>query len=307
MIIDLTDETKAVIQEVVLPDASSDIKVYVKRLDLIHPHITGNKWYKLKYNLAKALADGYDKLLTFGGAFSNHIYSTAAAGKEAGLKTIGIIRGEEHLPLNPTLSFTDSMGMELHYKSRSIFRKIHTGEYFDEIKNEFGHVYILPEGGSNELAVKGCAQIPGTIDREFDYLCTPCGTGGTISGLIAGSRKGIATIGFPVLKGGEFLEEDIKKLLSLAGSDNSAYWKLFTDYHFGGYAKLKFQLVEFKGWFEERNNIPLDYIYTCKMFYGINDLLKKGYFNKGTIVMALHTGGLQGNAGMQYNVDKIMK
>ncbi len=176
----LVDESKAVLNEKRLPGVTSDISILLKRLDLIHPHITGNKWYKLKHNLQKAEDEGYDTILTFGGAFSNHIYSTAAAGRELGFKTIGIIRGEEYLPLNPTLEFAVEQGMKLVHEDRRTFRLIHTGEYFDEIKKVFGDVYILPEGGTNEFAVKGCAEIPYCINLDYNYLYTPCGTGGTL-------------------------------------------------------------------------------------------------------------------------------
>lgn len=294
---DLVDESKAVLQEIELPKYFPKVKLFIKRIDLIHPQISGNKWYKLKYNLLYAQSMGVKTILTFGGAYSNHIYATAAAGNILGINTIGIIRGEEHLPLNSTLSFASEKGMRIVYKDRQKFTEIHTGLYYEDIKNEFGNVYLLPEGGSNELAVKGCAEIVHKIGVDFDFLCAPCGTGATTAGLIAGTNSNKSIIGFSALKG-EFLNDYVSNLLLKSTGEYFDNWSINTDYHFGGYAKLKPDLIEFTKEFYRTYNIQLDYIYTAKMMYGLFDLIKKGYFDSNKTIISLHTGGLQGNEGM---------
>lgn len=279
--------------------ASNKIYLYVKRIDQIHKNISGNKWYKLKYNLEKAKSLGYKCILTFGGAYSNHIYATSAACNLLQIKNIGIIRGEEHLPLNPTLSFAKTQGMELHYIDRSLYREKYSQEFIYELKKQFGDFYLIPEGGTNELAVKGCSEIPSTIDIDFDFICTPVGTGGTLAGLICGINASQKAFGFSVLKGGDFLIENVKTLTEYFGNKGSTNWDINLDYHFGGYAKLNDELVRFVKKFEIDNNIQLEPIYTGKMFYGIYDLIRKEYFPEGSKIVALHTGGLQGLDGLK--------
>ncbi|HKI78772.1 MAG TPA: pyridoxal-phosphate dependent enzyme [Ignavibacteriaceae bacterium] len=280
---------------------NSGIELYVKRLDLTHPEISGNKWYKLKYNLVEAENKGYKKLLTFGGAFSNHIYATAAAGNLFNFETIGIIRGEEHLPLNHTLNFATSKGMKLFYLDRSSYREKTSSKALSLLKEKFGEFYLIPEGGSNQLAVKGCSEIIGEIGIPFDYICTACGTAGTLAGLSTGLNPTQKAIGFSVLKGGSFLNDNVKQLLTNFGETKN--YKIITDYHFGGYAKITIELIEFINSFEKRHNIKLEPIYSAKMFHGIYDLLKNSYFKEGSKIIALHNGGLQGLEGLK---DKIM-
>lgn len=303
----LNEEAKLPFQEVKLPGEISLNKVYIKRLDLIHPFISGNKWYKLKYNLSEARKLGLKTILTFGGAYSNHIYATAAAGKEFGFDTIGIIRGEEHLPLNPTLQFAASCGMKLVYINRSNYRLKHTNNFQEKLVEQFGKVYIIPEGGTNCLAVKGCSEIPALIDIDYNYICTACGTSGTISGVIAGSSNDKRIVGFSALKGGDFLIEQTKQNLSNCEKQDLGNWEIKCGYHFGGYAKINNDLIMFIEEFEKLNSIQLDYVYTGKMMFGIHDLLKKGYFNKGSNIVALHTGGLQGNAGIESRIKLMTK
>ncbi|MEW6195019.1 MAG: pyridoxal-phosphate dependent enzyme [Bacteroidota bacterium] len=298
---------KAIEQEIVLPDYQNKVKVFIKRLDLIHPHISGNKWFKLKYNLHTASENGYNTLLTFGGTYSNHIYATSAAGKLFGFNTIGIIRGEEHLPLNSTLQFAADNGMQLHYVTRSDYRKKHTEEFQNSLREKFGNVYIVPEGGTNPLALKGVAEIPSLIQAELDYICAACGTAGTLSGLIAGLEGKKNLLGFSVLKGGNFLIDSAEKLVEEYTQKKFSNWTINLNYHFGGYAKINRTLIEFVKEFEKLNGIQLDYIYTGKMLYGIFDLLKSGYFKKNERIIALHTGGLQGNEGMIKRYQSIMK
>lgn len=276
-----------------------NVKLFIKREDLIHPDISGNKWYKLKYNLIEARKSGYKKLLTFGGAYSNHIYATAAAGKEFGFETIGVIRGEEHLPLNPTLSFAQSRGMQFFYLDRFLYRDKYNENILDKLKNIFGEFYLIPEGGSNKLAVKGCSEIISGISIPFDFICTASGTGGTLAGLAAGLNSKAKAVGFAVLKGGEFLKDNVMNLLSEHGINNSLNWELITDYHFGGYAKSNLELNNFCKEFKANFNIEIEPIYTGKMLWGIFDLIQKNYFPENSTIIALHSGGLQGLNGLR--------
>jgi len=271
----------------------SEVRVLIKREDQNHSFVSGNKWWKLKYNLEEAFKAGKTTLLTFGGAYSNHIYATAAAAHELGLKSIGIIRGEETLPLNATLSFAKARGMQLHYVSREAYRSKTKTSFIEQLHKQYGDFYLIPEGGANELAVKGCAEFAEQLKHEvhFDYLCLPMGTGGTIAGMIEGLDESKKVIGFPSLKGATFLEDEIKKYTSKKN------WQLVYDYHFGGYAKVTKELTEFMDQFEKQFNIPLDPIYTSKMVFGIMDLIKKKFFEAGSTILAIHTGGLQGRAG----------
>lgn len=288
-------------QEIYLPILKEKrIKLFLKREDLIHPQISGNKYRKLKYNLITAHEKGFDKILTFGGAFSNHIAAVAAIGKMVGFKTIGVIRGEELIDKigeNNTLSYAKSCGMQFKFVSRTDYREKQSSTFLDRIQKEFGDCYILPEGGTNELAVKGCEEILIEKDASFDVICTSVGTGGTISGLINCSKVSQQVLGFPALKG-EFLKNDICKFVS---KNN---WELLNDYHFGGYAKVTKELVEFINDFNKMTEIPLDPIYTGKMVFGILDLIKTGYFKSGTKILGIHTGGLQGIYGMNKELSK---
>jgi 1-aminocyclopropane-1-carboxylate deaminase len=276
-----------------------ELTLWVKREDLLHPHISGNKWRKLKYNLQEVKAQGKETIVTFGGAYSNHIAATAAAGAEFGFKTIGIIRGEEHLPLNPTLAFATQQGMELHYISREAYRQKSEPDFLATLDEKYNQPYIVPEGGTNQLAVKGCAEILDDITIDYDVICCASGTGGTIAGIIAGLKGQKQVLGFPALKGGDFLNDEIAQLVYNYSGENYRNWQLITDYHFGGYAKLKPELLEFILAFQEQHNIPLEPVYTGKLFFGLFDLISNGYFTKGTRIIAVHTGGLQGNAGFR--------
>lgn len=292
---------KARNQEIKLPFlGQKEISLFIKREDELHPRISGNKYRKLKYNLIEAQKSGYSNLLTFGGAFSNHIAATAFAGQQYGLKTIGVIRGEELLAkwhLNPTLAFAHENGMHFKFISRASYRSKENLELLKVLKGEFGAFYHLPEGGTNALAIKGCEEILSENDKDFDYVAVAAGTGGTISGIINASIQKQSVLGFPALKG-DFLKEDICKF---AEKEN---WQLILDYHFGGYAKVNTHLIEFINDFKKNTGIPLDPIYTGKMMYGLLDMVKKGKFKKGTKILAIHTGGLQGILGMNENLKK---
>ena len=269
-------------------------RILVKREDLNHPFVSGNKWWKLKYNLQEAQRFGKDTLLTFGGAYSNHIYATAAAARELGLKSIGIIRGEKTDPLNHTLAFAESCGMKLHYVSREEYRHKTEVAFIQKFHDQFGDFYLIPEGGTNELAVKGVVEFASTLINkvDFDYLCLPVGTGGTMAGMVQGFAGKKNILGFSVLKAGWFLNDEVKNW-----SDNLFdNWSIVKDYHFGGYAKTTNELLEFMNGFEQQYQLPLDQVYTAKMMFGIFDLVQKGFFKKGAIILALHTGGVQGRS-----------
>ncbi len=269
-------------------------QVFLKPEYLIHPKISGNKYRKLKYNLKEATRQNKKIILTFGGAFSNHIAAVAGAGKAFKLKTVGVIRGEElydKIEKNPTLKFAQDCGMIFKFVSRDAYRDKTSLVFIQELKDTFGEFYFIPEGGTNALAVKGCEEILIETDAQYDYICCSVGTGGTMAGLINSSFPNQKILGFPALKG-DFLQEEIPKFASKTN------WQLITDYHFGGYAKINQELISFMNTFKAQYNIPLDPIYTGKMMFGIFDLIKRGFFPKNSKILAIHTGGLQGVEGM---------
>lgn len=273
---------------------TNSVSLTIKREDLNHPFISGNKLRKLKYNLLQAKAKNKETLLTFGGAFSNHIAAVAYAGKEQGFKTIGIIRGDElwdKIEENPTLRFAQENGMKFEFVSRDDYRLKNENAFIEKLRNKFGDFYLVPEGGTNELAVKGCEEILTEEDSAFDYVCCAVGTGGTISGLINSAMPNQKVLGFPALKG-DFLTDEIR---IFAKKDN---WNLISDYHFGGYGKVDLELIEFINTFFEETKIPLDPIYTGKMVFGVIDLINKNYFPAHSKILLIHTGGLQGIDGM---------
>lgn len=274
------------------------VRLLMKREELNHPFVSGNKWWKLKYNLEEAERQKSKTVLTFGGAYSNHIYATAAAAKELGLKSIGIIRGERTLPLNQTLSFAESCGMYLQYLPRSTYREKRKDNLIEQLRRQHGEFYLIPEGGSNDLAVKGVKEFACTLKSiPFDYLCAPVGTGGTLAGLITAFGNSKQIVGFSALKGGEFLEDEIIAFLGDTG--HYASWQLETAYHFGGYGKVTKELLAFLNNFQSGHGFALDPIYTGKMMAGLFDLIQQGYFRVGTVILAIHTGGLQGWSGIK--------
>ncbi len=276
------------------------VGLYLKRDDLIHPQISGNKWRKLKYNLLEAHRQGHHTLLSFGGAYSNHLYAVAAAGRDFGFRTVGLVRGEETLPLNPTLTFARACGMTLEYVPRTAYRDKTDAGWRASLRERFGDFYLLPEGGSNALAVRGVAEGVGEIDLDWTYLCCPCGTGGTLAGLVAGAAGHGQVVGFSALKGGDFLHAEVGRLLqeyealTARPVATHANWQVQPGYHFGGYARVQPALLAFIRRFEGENGIRLEQVYTAKMLYGVEDLLGAGFFPRGTAVVALHTGGVQG-------------
>lgn len=272
------------------------VELAIKRLDLIHPLISGNKFFKLKYNLEEAVNEGYKSILTFGGAYSNHIQASSAASKLFGLNSIGLIRGEETLPLNPTLDFAQSQGMKIEYVNRADYRRKNETEYLDELKKKYPNCFIIPEGGTNSLAIQGTAEILEDGDKDYSDIILSIGTGGTFTGILKSLQPNQKALGISSLKG-SFINKEISELLEKNQILTNGEWEINTAYHFGGYAKYNQVLIDFIWEFYESFGIVLDPIYTGKMMFGIWDLIKKDQFLKGSKVLAIHTGGLQGNFG----------
>jgi len=287
--------------EILLPVLKAhDVTLYLRREDRIHLLLSGNKYRKLKYNVQEAVSKKHHRLITFGGAYSNHIPATAYAAKETGLEAVGVIRGEELSSIwanNPTLFMAHQLGMKFNFITREEYRRKDTDEFLKNLLELYGPAYIIPEGGTNALAIKGCEEILEDTDEVFDVICCSVGTGGTLAGLSNAAKKHQQLIGFPALKG-DFLQKDICKF---ALNKN---WTLCNEYHFGGYAKVTRELVTFINEFKELTGVPLDPVYTGKMMFGILDKVAKGEFRKGCRILAIHTGGLQGIEGMNNYLKK---
>ena len=269
--------------------ARRGVRLFLKRDDLIHPGLPGNKWRKLKYNLDAAAAGRYGTLLTFGGAYSNHIRAVAAAGRYFGYSTIGIIRGEEHLPLNPTLAYAAERGMRLTYMDRAAYRDKHSSTTVAALRRRFGDFYLLPEGGSNAHAVRGAMELPAELAIDYDTICCPCGTGGTLAGIAAGLPPGRRALGFSVLKGGGFLVDEVHRFQGAAGVPTTN-WAVELDYHFGGFARRTAGLDGFTADFRDRHGIELEWVYVAKMLYGVFAMIECAAFAPGESIIAVLTG-----------------
>ncbi len=276
------------------------VHVSIKRDDLIHPYIQGNKWRKLKYNLLKAKELGLKRLVTFGGAFSNHIHATAAVGQLFAFETIGIIRGERSDKGSPTLAFAEAAGMQITFLNRTDYRHRKDPDFLASIARKYPDAYIIPEGGSNALALKGVAEIITETDTQWAdrpplTWCAAVGSGGTLAGLIRAAGAHDQVLGFSALKG-DFVDDMVAGFLDQAYTN----WQIKKDVHWGGFAKWKPELIQFINDFYERTRIPLDPIYNGKLWYGLNQLILDGYFPKGSHVMVIHSGGLQGVNGFRH-------
>ncbi len=274
--------------------AQKEIELWIKRDDLIHPVISGNKWRKLKYILNHALTLNAHTIVSMGGAYSNHCHALAFAGKQLNLKAKAYIRGERPKKLNPTLQDIIDWGMELTFISRSEYRQLRDFKKQDDLPTLQKGEYWLPEGGSTKLALRGVGGIINEIELAYDFLCVPCGTGTTLAGLINSAPTHSQVIGFSALKGADFLVKDVKKILGKDKS-NRLNWSIQLDYHFGGFAKYNNDLLLFIEDFNKQHNIEIEPVYTGKMFYGLFDLIRQDYFRPGQKIVAIHTGGLQGN------------
>lgn len=271
------------------------VRLWIKREDLNHPFVSGNKWWKLRYNLEHAIGLSHDTLLTFGGAYSNHLFAVAAAAAALNLKSIGVVRGEETLPLNSTLSFAKKAGMQLHYLSRQLYREKSSAGFVEELERKFGKFFLIPEGGTNADAVRGCREWGANLVAEvdFDILCLPVGTGGTLAGLVQSLRAHQQAIGFSVLRNGSFLVAEVQRWLPPGGHPT---WRIETRFDFGGYAKRTESLRNFMSAQQSAHRLPLDPVYTAKTLYGIYAMVRDGAFPRSTRILMIHTGGLQANS-----------
>lgn len=269
------------------------VELWVKRDDLLHPVISGNKWRKLKYVLDDALAMSADTLVSMGGAYSNHLHALAYAGQCLGLRTVGLVRGEQPAASNPTLDDLRAWGMRLQFVPRTEYRELRQHKRWDSLPGRAPGEYWLPEGGAAALALRGVGEIVQEIDLPYDYLCTACGTGTTLAGLVSAAPVGTTVLGFAALKGAEFLHGEVAALLRATPGAQCA-WSVNGDFHCGGFGRVTPALHEFVRSFEIATGIPVEPIYTGKLFFGLDALLRQGYFPPGTRIVALHTGGLQG-------------
>ena len=283
-----------------------NVEITIRRDDLLHPLISGNKFRKLKYNIQEAQNNNFKGLITFGGAYSNHILATAAAAKEYNFKCIGIIRGDElkdNYRENPTLKFAEELGMQFIFVSREEYKERNTEFYNNHLSLIYPDYYIVPEGGTNSLAVKGCEEIITTTDSMYNFICCATGTGGTISGIINSLHQNQKALSFPVLKD-QSLHSTIKSLIKYPEKEN---WDIVDTYHFNGYGKVNDELIKFINQFFNTFDIPLDPVYTGKLFYGIFDMIDHKIFNPNDKILAIHTGGLQGIHGMNQLLKKKNK
>jgi 1-aminocyclopropane-1-carboxylate deaminase len=316
-----------------------NIRFFLKRDDLLNvffskiifgdhnmtQSVSGNKFRKMKYNLLYMQNTNIKRLLTFGGAFSNHIHATAAAGLLFGIETIGVIRGEEAANLSPTLRFARDCGMVLHFVNRTDYREKEV--LMNSLKAQFGDFYYLPEGGTNDLALRGAAEIVGEIETQLDgippdYISVPCGTGGTIAGIISAANSATHVLGFSALKG-DFLQNEVTNLLNMPQNavytegvlplisegekiQNPKNWSINTEFHFGGYARWTPELISFINNFKEKHNIALDPIYTGKMVFGLYKLIESGVIPPNSTVVGVHTGGIQGIEGFNQRFGNLI-
>ncbi|WP_068544969.1 1-aminocyclopropane-1-carboxylate deaminase/D-cysteine desulfhydrase [Thalassotalea crassostreae] len=276
-----------------------NISVMIKRDDLIHPVISGNKWRKLKYNLLQAKAENKNTILSFGGAFSNHIHALAYACNVQDLNSIGIIRGEPEYANNFTLRWSKHWGMDLNFVDRKTYKQRDNPDYIDQLSIQYPNAYIVPEGGSNELALPGMGEVITEINEQadFDYLLTPVGSGGTLAGLVKADNNKHKLLGISVLKQQGYLDDEVNKLLE---SDDNRFknWQILNDFHRGGYAKYKKEDAKRIYQFSQQTGIPFEPVYSGKMLLAFLDLLEQGYFPEKSKIVLLHTGGLQGLGGM---------
>ena len=282
----------------------------MRRDDLIHPELSGNKFYKLYFNLQQAVEAGHTRVLSFGGAYSNHIHALAAAGKTYGLETVGVIRGPEPAEYSPTLQDAARWGMQLHFVDRSAYRLKDTAAMREQLESELGAAYIVPEGGANLLGARGCAMMAKATQAQLacDALCVAVGTGGTLAGIASALEGEAEAIGIPVVKGDIYREGGlVDEVSSLLGelieakgrAEPAAHWQLLEGYHGGGYGKCTPSLTAFIHRFERDTGVPVEPVYTAKLFRAIEQLALDGYWRRGTRLVAVHTGGLQGRRGFQ--------
>ncbi|RXE95831.1 1-aminocyclopropane-1-carboxylate deaminase/D-cysteine desulfhydrase [Pseudoalteromonas phenolica O-BC30] len=273
------------------------IKLSIKRDDLLHPVISGNKWRKLKYNLINMKSKGYDSFVTFGGAFSNHLYASAMACKTFNLTGHAIIRGPEIDESNPTIKMARACGMNLYAVNRKTYRSRHAPAYLQTLQTEFPNSFIIPEGGTNHAALRGVAELAASLPQS-DYVICATGSGGTVAGLAKGCTHNTQVIGIAVLKQAEYLNQEIAQLLT--STHSGAPWQLLTNHHYGGYGKFTDDVWAFCQFMHQAYKLPLEPVYTGKMLFAVWQLISQDYFPQGSRITAIHTGGLQGLDGLRY-------
>ena len=273
------------------------INIFIKRDDLIHNVVSGNKWRKLKYNLQQARKNGYNSVLSFGGAYSNHLHALSFAANQMNFNSIGVIRGDKCEKMNQTLSFCKDKNMRFHYLDRSTYRNSkYSRDVLITLQNLFGDFYMIPEGGNNLFGVQGCEEILKEVNIDFDYILCSVGTGCTAAGLIKSIRSSQQFLGFSPFKK---VEEQKKNIFNYCNS-HLTNWDILADYHFGGFNKFNDNLIKFIRQFYLDYNIQLDIIYMGKLFYALFDLIKSDFFAKKTTILILHSGGLQGLQGFNF-------
>ena len=276
---------------------NNEIEVFIKRLDLIDPFISGNKLFKLKHNVDRALLEKKNMLITFGGAFSNHILATAAYAKKKNIDCLAIVRGEEYSELNPLLTLAKEYGMNFCFVSRKEYAKRNDNNYVSELIRKYKKAFIVPEGGNNKLGVSGAEEILEKQDKSFDYIICPIGTGATLSGIVNSSKKTQKVIGFNCIND----TKDINK--NIYQKTNKNNWEIINEFNFGGFAKFDNLLTEYLKKFKLNYKITLDLNYTAKMFFGFEKLIERRYFQRKSKILLIHTGGIYSNLGFNYLYD----
>ena len=276
---------------------NNEIEVFIKRLDLIDPFISGNKLFKLKHNVNRALLEKKNMLITFGGAFSNHILATAAYAKKKNIDCLAIVRGEEYSELNPLLTLAKEYGMNFCFVSRKEYAKRNDNNYISELIRKYKKAFIVPEGGNNKLGVLGAEEILETQDKSFDYIICPIGTGATLSGIVNSSKKTQKVIGVNCVNETIYINKKISQ------KTNKNNWEIINEFNFGGFAKFDDLLTEYLKNFKLNYKITLDLNYTAKMFFGFEKLIERRYFHRKSKVLLIHTGGTYGNLGLNYLYD----
>lgn len=269
-----------------------DLTVDLLRLDKIHPVVSGNKWFKLKENLQEAIRLGCDTIISFGGAYSNHLVATACAANMDGLKSIGLIRGLHGVQqFTPTLLACREYGMDLCFLTREEYLKKCDEAWLKNLQTKYPKAFIIPEGGANELGRSGAGTIAQFIPKDYTHICCSVGTATTFIGLRNVLPEHQTVMGFAPMKGGYYLKSEIERWLK----ENNGNWLLTDEFHFGGFAKSNDELIHFMNAFYEQNGIALDMVYTAKMMYGVQQWIDKNYFPPHANILCIHTGGLQGN------------
>ena len=276
---------------------NNEIEVFIKRLDLIDPFISGNKLFKLKHNVDRALLEKKNMLITFGGAFSNHILATAAYAKKKNIDCLAIVRGEEYSELNPLLTLAKEYGMNFCFVSRKEYAKRNDNNYVSELIRKYKKAFIVPEGGNNRLGVLGAEEILEKQDKSFDYIICPIGTGATLSGIVNSSKKTQKVIGINCINDTKVINKNISQ------KTNKNNWEIINEFNFGGFAKFDNLLTEYLKKFKLNYKITLDLNYTTKMFFGFEKLIERRCFQRKSKVLLIHTGGIYGNLGFNYLYD----